>query len=43
MKAMYIIPVTEEMRVESFAVMKAVSGPEGLNDGGQDPGTAIPQ
>lgn len=32
---MYIIPVTEEMRVESFAVMKAVSGPEGLNDGGQ--------
>jgi hypothetical protein len=36
MKAMYKIPSTETLQVEACALLQAISGPEGLKDGGQD-------
>ena len=43
MKANYSTPSTEVMQTKAYAIMVVISGPEGLNDGGQDTGSEIPQ
>lgn len=40
MKAMYKTPSTETLQVEAYTLLQAISGPEGLKEGGQaTPGT----
>lgn len=43
MKAMYKIPTTETLQVEAYALLQAISGPEGLRDGGQASGETKPK
>lgn len=43
MKAMYIIPESEVISVKAVSQLMAVSGPEGLQEGGQDDGTHKPK
>lgn len=42
MKAQYLIPETEIIKVEAYALLETVSG-AGLKEGGQDDGTHIPR
>ena len=42
MKATYLMPVTEVMKVETYSLLQGVSAP-GFNDGGQAPDTIDPQ
>ena len=43
MKAKYLVPTIEVLHVETeYNVLKAISGPAGLKDGGQAPGTGAP-
>lgn len=42
MKSTYKSPTIEVVKVESYAILQAVSGP-GLSDGGQGSGSDIPQ
>lgn len=45
MKAMYIIPQMDILHVSTSSLMdsQAISGPEGMKDGGQAPGGTIPK
>jgi len=44
MKAIYLTPQVEVIAVSNDTMlMKQISGPNGLQNGGQDPGDAIPQ
>ena len=42
MKAIYLVPKTEVLHVETaYNVLKSISGPAGLKDGGKVPGELI--
>ena len=44
MKARYIIPATEVLNVQGYAVLQSVSGGStGLKEGGEDDGTHTPK
>ena len=43
MKTKYLVPTTEVLHVETeYNVLKSISGPAGLMDGGQAPDTGAP-
>ncbi len=44
MKARYIIPATEVLNVQGYAVLQSISGGStGLKEGGEDDGTHTPK
>ena len=40
---MYKTPSTETLQVEAYALLQAISGPEGLKEGGQAGGGVVPK